>query len=161
MRRRRHHLAAPRRNGGRNYVSDQGQRKSKRCNTGKRAQRKTPNDPPSSCREFLPVERQVLAINPRALFRSDGEGKDRAFNFGTRGLDRLACFLRQSAGKFLLAFRNGLCHAAEHPLALECRKPARGSERCYRVLDRRCGVRAASLTTSRYPPAVVPRLDLR
>src|SRR5207245_9555967 len=124
----------------RNFVSDQVQRKIKGCNTGKRAQRKTPNDPPSSCRELLPVERQVLAITPRALFRSDGEGKDRAFNFGTRSLDRLAFFLRQSAGIFLLEFRNRLCNAAEHQLAFECRTLARGSELFYCGLDRRFGV---------------------
>src|SRR5439155_12012730 len=129
----------------RNFVSDQVQRKIKRCNPGKGTQRRAPHDPPSSGGELLPVERQVLAINPRALFRRYRECKNRAFNCGSRGLDRLACFLRQSAGKFLLAFRNRMCHAAEHPLALECRKPARGSERFYRGLDRRFGVLAASL----------------
>src|SRR5437870_2943531 len=108
----------------------------------------------------LPVKRQVLAINPRALFRSDGEGKNRAFNFGARGLDRLACFLCQSTGEFLLAFGNRLCHTAEYPLPLECWKPARRSECFYCRLDCRFGVLAASLKNIRDHIAIVRRLDL-
>ena len=80
-------------NRGRNFVRHQIQRKIEGSDPGDRPQRKAPHDAPASSGELLPVEWQVLAVDPRALFGGNLKGKDGALDFGARGLDRLARFL--------------------------------------------------------------------
>ena len=90
--------------------------------------REAAHDAPSSGGGFLPVERKVVAIYPGGLFGGDVEGEDGALDFGARGLDGLAGFLRESAGELLFAFGHGRGNATEDTLALESRKAARGTE---------------------------------
>jgi hypothetical protein len=67
--------------------------------------------------------------------------------------------LRQSAGKFLLAFGNRLRHAPQHPLTLERGKPAGGSECFDRGFNGCISVFAASLKNVGDHIAVVRRFD--
>ncbi len=135
-------------NGGRNLVGHQVQRKIKGSDSGNRPQREAAHNAPAPGGKFLPVERQVFAVNPRALLGGDIEGEDGAFHLGARGLDRLARFLRHGAGKFLLALGDVLRHPPQHALAFKSRQPAGGAESFYGGCDGGFGVFPPSLEDS-------------
>ena len=111
---------------------------------------KAAHDAPASGGELLPVERQILAVNPRALLGGNVESKDGALDLGTRGLDRLARLLRHGAGKFLLALVDVLRHPPQHALAFESWKAPGGPESFYCGGNRGLGV---------FPPALEDRSD--
>src|SRR4029077_4582746 len=84
--------------------------------------------PPPPRRKFLPVEREILAVDARGLFGRHIENEHSPVPFDARQLDGLAGFLGDGAGEFLPAFGNGLGNAAQHALPLEGRQAASGTE---------------------------------
>ena len=137
-------------NGGRNLVRHQIQGEIKGSDSGNRPQREAAHNAPASGGKLLPVERQILAVNPRALLGGNVEGEDGALDLGARGLDRLARLLRHGAGKFLLALVDVFRHPPQYALAFESRKPPGGPESFYRGCNRGLGV---------FPPALEDRSD--
>ncbi len=111
-----------------NLMSHQIQREIEWSDPGNRSQREAAHNAPASGSKFLPVERQVLAVNPSALLGGNIKGEDGALDFSPCSLDRLSRFLRHGAGKFLFALRDVLRNPAQHALALESREPPGGTE---------------------------------
>ena len=119
--------------------------KIKGSDSGDRSQREAAHDAPASGGELLPVERQILAVDPGALLGGDIEGEDGALDLGAGSLDGLARFLRHGAGKFLFALGDVLRHPPQNTLAFESRQPPGGAESFYSGGDRGLGV---------FPPAL-------
>ena len=89
---------------------------------------KASNDAPASGGKFLPVERQIFAVDARALFGGNLESEDGAVDFSAGSFDRLARFLREGAGKFFFALGDVLRHLPENALAFKSGQSARGAK---------------------------------
>ncbi len=126
------------------------QREIKRSDSGDRPQREAAHNAPASGGELLPVERQILSVEPRALLGGNVEGEDGALDLGARGLDGLACLLRHGAGKFLFALGNVFRHSPQYALAFKSRQPPGRPESFNRRRNRSLGV---------FPPALEDRSD--
>src|ERR1700757_3238927 len=113
------------------------QRKIKGCDSCDRPERKSTDDSPAAGGVLLPVERQVLPVNPGALFGRNREGKDGALDFGPSLLDGLSGFLTKSAGELFLSFGDAFRNAPQDALTFESWQAARRAKRLYRGCDGR------------------------
>ena len=93
-------------NRGRDLVGHQVQREVKRRDGEHRPERKAPHQAPASGSGLQGVERDVLAVNARALLGGDLEGVDGALHLDARSPDGLARFLADGAGEFLAPRRD-------------------------------------------------------
>jgi hypothetical protein len=143
-----------------NFVGHEIDGEIKRRDAGDGAERETADDAPAAGGEFLPVEREIFAVDASGFFGRHVESEDGALDFGAGGFDGLAGLLRESAGKFFLALGHGGGNAAEDALALEGGQAARGAEGLDGGGDGGFGMFAAALHYAGDQAAVVGSANL-
>ena len=131
-----------------------------RRDSGDGAEREPAHDAPAASGEFLPVEGKDFAVDARAFLGGDVEGEDGALDLDARAFDGLAGFLREGAGKFILALRHGGGDSAENALTLECGEAAGGAESLDGGGDGGLRVFAAALHDAGDEGAIVGGVDV-
>ncbi len=134
--------------------------KIKRRDAGDGAERKTAHDAPAAGSGFLPVEREIFAVDAGGFFSRHIESKDSALDFGAGGFDGLAGLLREGAGKFFLALGHGGGNPAKDALAFEGGQAAGGAESLDGGGDGGLGVLAAALHDAGDQASVIGSVDL-
>ena len=122
-----------------------------------RAEREAAHQAPAPGGGLQRVERNVLAVDARALFGGDLEGVDGAVHLDARGLDGLGGFLADGAGKLLAPRRNAVGNLAQNAGALVRRHLARNRERLHGGLDRDLHIVTVRLVDDGHHAAVIRR----
>ena len=143
-----------------NFVRDQIDREIKGRDAGDGAEREAAHDAPASGSGFLPVEREIFAVDAGTFLGGDVEGEDGALDFSAGGLDGLAGFLREGARELLLALRHVRRDLAEDALALECREATGGAEGLDGGGDAGLGMFTAALHDAGDEVVIVRGVDL-
>ena len=126
-----------------------------------RSQRETANHGPAACGERLKVHGKPLAVNARALFRSDAECEDGAFDLCAGGADGFPGLQRDGPGEILAAVCDALRDASQDALALIGWELARHFEGPHGSLDRHLNMRGLRAECGSHQVVVERRAHLQ